>query len=128
VRNRGRSRGQATVEFALILPLVVVGVLSLFDIAWLAVDQLQLVDAARTAARAAIVDDAEASQVAHDNVRSVLGSEASVQVREEGALLTVRVSRRHTFITPIVTQVLDHLSLTASSTMLREPRVTTIDG
>lgn len=126
MRSGGASRGQATVEFALILPVVVLGVLALLDIAWLAVDQLQLMDAARNASRAAIVENVDFARVAQENVLSVLGNTASAQVRAESGLLTVRVSRRHHFMTPLVAQVVEHLELTASSTMLMEPQVSTI--
>lgn len=124
----GRHRGQATVEFALILPVVLLAVLTLLDIAWLAVDQLHVVDAARNAARAAIVANEDPRQVAEDKVHVLLGNTASARVQERDGLLTVHVSRRHEFMTPVVAQVLNHLTLTAVTTMLLEPPITTIGG
>src|SRR3954464_4185903 len=51
-----RTRGQATVELALVLPLVVFGLLAILQVGLVVRDQAAVVHAAREAARAASVD------------------------------------------------------------------------
>ncbi len=51
-----RPRGQATVELALVLPLVVFGLLAILQVGLVVRDQVAVVHAAREAARAASVD------------------------------------------------------------------------
>jgi len=51
-----RERGQATVELALVLPLVVFGMLAVLQTGLVVRDQVAVVHAAREAARAASVD------------------------------------------------------------------------
>ncbi len=52
-----RERGQATVEFALVLPLIVFGMLAILQVGLVVRDQVAVVHAAREAARAASVRD-----------------------------------------------------------------------
>ena len=54
--TRRRERGQATVEFALFLPLVVMAALAVVQVALVVRDHVSTVHAAREAARAASVD------------------------------------------------------------------------
>ena len=54
--RRGSTRGQATVEFAFVLPLVVLALLAVVQVGVVVRDQLGVVHAAREAARAASVD------------------------------------------------------------------------
>jgi hypothetical protein len=51
-----RARGQATVELALVLPLVVFGLMAVLQVGLVVRDQVAVVHAAREAARAASVD------------------------------------------------------------------------
>ena len=52
-----RQRGQATVELALGLPLVLLGVLLVVQVGLVVADQVRVVHAAREGVRAAAVDD-----------------------------------------------------------------------
>ncbi len=54
--NRRRERGQATVEFALLLPVVVMAALAVIQVALIVRDHVSTVHAAREAVRAASVD------------------------------------------------------------------------
>ena len=87
----GRDGGQATVEFALLLPLVVMGALAIVQTALVARDQIAVVHAAREAARAASVDPnpararAAAAQVldgasTHLSARPAVGNQIRVEV------------------------------------------------
>ena len=53
---RPGERGQATVEFALLLPVLVLALLAVLQVAFVVRDQVAVVHAAREAARAASVD------------------------------------------------------------------------
>src|SRR5215831_11616137 len=54
--GRVRESGQSTVEFAFVLPLVVLAALAVIQVGLVVRDQLGVVHAAREAARAASVD------------------------------------------------------------------------
>jgi len=63
--RRARERGSAAVEFALVLPLVLVVVLGLVQVGLIARDRLLVEAAARAGARAAaLADDDEATRAA----------------------------------------------------------------
>lgn len=78
-----RERGQATVEFALILPLVVFLLLAILQTALIVRDYVAVVHAAREAARAASVDRDPAA--ASDAARRVL-RDANVDVGSRPAV------------------------------------------
>lgn len=63
-RRAGRDRGQATVEVALALPVVVLALLLVLQVALVARAQILVVQAAREGARRAAVDPAAAPAVA----------------------------------------------------------------
>lgn len=121
-RSARHSRGQATVEFALILPVALCTLCLLLDVTWLAIDQCVVNDAARAAARAVIVDSGNAQNVATSTTQRMLGESARTDVSEIGGLITVHVSRSHSLLTPVVGWVLPALRVHATSTMLAEPR------
>ncbi len=82
--RRARERGSAVVEFALVLPLLLVVALAFVQVGLLARDELLLVQAARAGARAAAVEPDDAA--VHDAV-----AEAAVGL--DPARLTVEVRR-----------------------------------
>ncbi len=116
VRSRD-GRGQATVEFALVLPLVLLTVMVVLQVALVVRDQVAVVHAAREAARAASVDrDPDAAAVA---ARRTLG-EADVELRrpsEVGETLTVEVRYRSVTNVPLVGPLLPDPELSARAVM-----------
>lgn len=105
-------------EFALVLPLVVLLVIGLVEVARISALQVAVIDAARSGARGAAVDPRP------EAARDVIGSEmADVVVdttfHEDGSrrLVTVRVARRVRIIPGIGWSRVD---LEGSSTMLVE--------
>jgi hypothetical protein len=82
LRGRGEP-GQATVEFALVLPFVVMLALAILQVGLLVRDHLAVVHAAREAARAASVDPdpSRARRVAHRTL-----PDATVHVGERGGV------------------------------------------
>jgi Flp pilus assembly protein TadG len=68
MRRSDRERGSAVVEFALVLPIVLIVLLAVVQVGALARDRLLLAQAARAGARQAAIDASDAS--AEDAVRA----------------------------------------------------------
>lgn len=97
------DRGSAVIEFALVVPLVVLVVIALMEIAVVARTQLEIVNAAREGAREAAVnpDPADAVVVTRA-VLGELGDEARIGVERSavvGGRARVAVSIRHRMAT-----------------------------
>lgn len=114
------AHGQATVEFALVLPLVVLAVLLVFQALVIAHDRLLVEHAAREAARAASVDPSGADAAAA--VRRVLpGAHLALQRgRGVGAIVRADVALRSTTDLPIIGPLLPDVDLHATVTMRAE--------
>ena len=101
LRTRGES-GQATVEFALILPLVIFAALAIIQVGLVVRDHLAVVHAAREAVRAASVDPDPSSAVdaAH---RTLPHADVDVSPRPSvGQPITVEVRYRAVTDVPLV--------------------------
>ena len=117
------DRGQATVELALALPVVLLVLALVVQVALLARDRVAVVHAARAAARAAVVDPTVGA--ATRAARSAGGSLGSASVRLDGdpapgGLLGVTVTARPTVV-PLVGHVL-------AGVQLRERLVVLVEG
>ncbi|MDK1019208.1 MAG: TadE/TadG family type IV pilus assembly protein [Actinomycetota bacterium] len=99
------ERGSSVVEFALVLPLVLVLLLGIVEVAVVARTEIQLIHAAREGAReAAVSPDTRRAVVAVRSALGEAGRAARVVVRrpaEVGQKTTVTVSLRHTIAAPI---------------------------
>lgn len=117
----GDERGQAAVELALVMPLVVVFVLGVLQVALVARDQLAVELAAREAARAAAVsaDPATAANLAANRVTSLGPLDVSVNVA--GEVVRVRVSYVNPTDVAIVGTALPSVNLEATASMAWEP-------
>ena len=101
LRSRGES-GQATVEFALILPLVIFAALAIIQVGLLVRDHLAVVHAAREAVRAASVDPDPSSAV-HAAHETLPHAEVDVSPRPSvGEPITVEVRYRAVTDVPLV--------------------------
>lgn len=93
-QRRSNDRGQATVEFALILPLFVAVVVAILDVTMIVRDQLLVDvlarDAARRASQATTAD--EARDIVDDTVSTAARSDAQWRVDIEDDSVEVRVS------------------------------------
>ncbi len=120
-RRRASDRGQATVELALILPLVAVLLLALVQAAVVARDHVLVTHAAREAARtAAVDDDVTAVRRAAEQAGPLAADRLEVEVSgRDGVGSRVRVVVRYTLPTnlPLVGWAIDDVTLTASATM-----------
>ena len=104
--DRG-SVGSATVEFALVLPLVLVVVLALVQVGLLVRDRLLVEAAARAAVRAAAVQDdpdaiTSAALAAAPGLDPAQASVETTRVGERGSPVTVRFVYEETFRVPLV--------------------------
>lgn len=114
------DRGQATVEFAMVLPLVLVVALGLLQVAVLVADQLTIGLAAREGARAAAVA-ADATGAAHGAVERTAGEHATVEVSSSAHTVTVVVRRTPSSSIPLWGLLVRDRELAATATMAVEP-------
>jgi hypothetical protein len=116
-RPARRDAGQATVEFAFVLPLVVLAALAVIQVGLVVRDQLGVVHAAREAARAASVDrDPDAPRRAAR--RTLPGAEVEVgERRRVGDEITVTVEYHSVTDLPLVGVLFPDPDLHASATM-----------
>lgn len=118
VREEG---GQASVELALVLPLVMVLLLGMVQVGLLVRDQILVVHAAREAAREAAVDPAPDAAARAASASSTLdGGRLTVQSSGRGAAgsrVRVDVSYRAPTVVPLVGAAIGDLTLRASATM-----------
>jgi Flp pilus assembly protein TadG len=116
-RRNEQERGQSTVEFALVLPFLVLFLLGLVQVAVIARDQLLVVHAARAAAREASVGSTDdrveraATNVLHDATVSI-GPRGAIG---ESVVVTVHYAERTKV--PLIGDFIADRTLSASSTM-----------
>ena len=115
-RRRNDEHGQATVELALVLPLLVIVLLGVIQVALVGRDSIAVTHAARAAARAAIVDPAEANSAA---VRSTGLDARRMEVVvsgdvHPGALITVTVTYDDPTDVPLIGRLIGDVELSES--------------
>jgi len=115
------ERGQATVELALVLPVVVLFALLVVQVGIVAKDLVLVTHAAREAARAAAVDptagSARTAAVAGANLDS---SRMSVSLKggtAEGDRITATVTYRSATAVPLIGRLVPDVTITESVTM-----------
>ena len=114
---RRNDNGQATVEFALMAPLVVLCALLLLATMSVCLDTLRLNDIARSAVRSAITSDNPSEAATAIALLSHVS--ATTTVNGVTGLITVEASMKKRF--PLLGRWLPSLSLHATATMMREP-------
>ena len=116
-----RDLGQATVEFALALPLVALLVLGIVQLVVIARDQLAVELAAREGARAAAVAASPAT-AAGAAARAAVGLDPlHVTVTEQDGRVTVTVRHDSSTTVPVIGPVIGDVEVSATVTMQREP-------
>jgi hypothetical protein len=122
--TRRRDDGQATVELALGLPVVLLTLLALAQVVVVVAHQVAVVHAAREGARAAAVaaDGADAARVA---VSGSLGTDraqpVTVAVAVAGDRVEVTVSQRVPTDVPLVGAFVGDVTVTGHASMQVEP-------
>jgi Flp pilus assembly protein TadG len=121
-----RERGSATVEFVLVLPLVLTMALALLQVGLLAKDQLVLMESARAGAREGSVSiaDADVEQAAIEAAATLDSSRIEVTVEREGGVgapVTVSVTYQAPIVVPLVAWLFPaDIELGATATMRQE--------
>jgi Flp pilus assembly pilin Flp len=119
-RRRGES-GQATVELALVLPLVALFLLAVVQVALVARDTILVVHAAREAVREAAVDPSRAGARRAAEVGSGLsGPRLAVDVVRRGApggQVEVRVTYRAPTDVPLIGKLVPDVELSTRAIM-----------
>lgn len=119
-RDRG-ARGQATLELALVLPLVLTIGLLVIQVGLVVRDQQLVVHAAREGARSAATDPAvEAARSAAVNSGDLDPDRLDVVLDADASTVTVTVTYRSTTDVPLVGPLLGEVTMTESVTMHRE--------
>lgn len=115
------ARGQAAVELALALPVVVLILLGMLQVAVVGRDQLAVELAAREAARAASVsaDPASAARLAADRVTTL--RPLAVAVQAGGATVTVTVAYSSATDVAMIGRFIGNVTLEATAVMALEP-------
>jgi hypothetical protein len=114
---RHKGRGQATVEFALMAPLVVLCALLLLATLSVCLDTLRLNDIARSAVRSAITSDNPSD--AATAIADLSHVAVVTNTDESTGLVTVNATMKKRF--PLLGRWLPSLSLRTTATMMREP-------
>ncbi len=118
--DRSNDRGQATVEFALTIPILLMVLLGAVQVFVLLVDRLHLVHVTRDATRAASVSADPTSAVDRVIERAWPGREVSYRVNDDGDLVSVRVEVVNSTDVPIIGRFLPDVHLSESLTMLAD--------
>ena len=122
----GCERGQSTVEFALVLPLVVVVVLGVLQVGMIVYAQVSVTHTAREVARALAVDPTvdvgslvqEVSTLRADDVR--ISTEISESVSAVGRYVEVEVSAPVPTVSVLLSMFFDTFTVSARARMLIE--------
>ena len=121
MRREREDGGQASVELALVLPLVVLLLLAVAQLGLLVRDQILVVHAAREAAREAAVDASpDAPRRAALASSTLAGSRLTVTSTGRGAAgsrVRVEVAYRAPTVVPLLGAALRDITLRASATM-----------
>ena len=119
--RHGSQRGQATVELALLLPVVVMVLLAVLQVGLVARDVVLVTHASREGARAAAVDPDAGAALEAARASSGLDPERltvrSTGRREAGSRVTVVVSYRVRTAVPIVGALVGDRTVRSSATM-----------
>ena len=121
MRRLGGSAGQATVEFALVLPLIALLTLSLVQVGLVVRDQVLVVHAARAAAREAAVNpDPVAAMTEGLRASSLKRTRLTVDIsgrRERGSRITASVTYQAATEVPLVGVLVPDVRLRSAATM-----------
>lgn len=116
-----RDRGQAAVEFALALPLVVLVVLGVVQLVVVVRDQLAVEVAARDGARAASVAAAPAAAASAAANRAITIRPLTVTTSTGTSSVIVTVRAVSATDVPLIGAVMPDIAVSATVTMVREP-------
>ena len=126
---KAKKRGQALVEFALILPVLLLFLMGIIEFGLFFNSYLNITFGSREGARIASLDTNATTETIADAVRTTTPSITSITVtvqpaapRVTGSAVTVTVSTQYTFITPVISVLMpsNPYSIASSTTMRSE--------
>lgn len=117
-----RDRGQSTVEFVLVLPLVMFAVLLIAQFLVIVLTQVQVVNAARNAVRAAAVSQ-NPSDAASTTAQTSFGRDIEVDTEVSRKWVTVTTTYELVTDLPMVGRFVPDLTLSSRFSMLLEPPI-----
>ena len=116
------NRGQAIVEFALILPILIVLVMGILEFGLFFHSYVNISFASKEAARLAALDANATSQSIAASVQATMPATSNIAItltpaapRTTGLPVTVSVSTQHTFMTPVISVLAPSNPYTISS-------------
>lgn len=128
-RRVRKERGSALVEFAMVMPLLLMLVFGIMESGWLFAQLTETRNAAREGARLAVVDFGSASEIALETCnRAVLSSNGAVvsvatsgdtddPIGDPTASVTVTIENSYNSLTGFLDPIFDGASLNADVTM-----------
>jgi Flp pilus assembly protein TadG len=119
--TRRRDAGQAAVEFAIALPLVIVLVLGIVQLVVVARDQLAVELAAREAARAASVSAGPEASAERAAEAATALQPLTIGTHVESTHVSVSVEYTDSTDVPLIGAFIGDVTVTARVTMAREP-------
>lgn len=120
---RKREDGQATVEFALVIPILILLIFGMMDFGWLFFNKLQINNASREGARYAAIHWEETNWAADtETVVTSFAPDTNVNIVQGPAQVTVTASKNVAVLTGITSTILggNSVNLSASCTMRLE--------
>lgn len=119
---RTNKRGQAMVEFALILPIFVLLLMGILEFGLFFNSYINVTFASKEGARVAALDTSASNQFITTAVQASMPTTKNITVtvspvapRTTGLPVTVAVSVKHTFITPLISTLVPANPYTISS-------------
>lgn len=119
-RDRPSDRGQAAIEFALTIPVLVVALLGSIQVFVLLVDRIHLVHVTRDATRAASIAESPDRAVNDVIDRSFPDRDVTVTLERRGDVLTVDVTLRNPTDVPLIGRFIPDVEQHESLSMLSE--------
>ena len=119
---KSNNRGQASVEFALILPILILLVMGILEFGLFFHSYVNISFASKEAARLAALDANASSQSIAASVQATMPATRNITItltpaapRTTGLPVTVSVSTQHTFMTPVISVLAPSNPYTISS-------------
>ncbi len=118
---KARDRGQAAVEFAIALPMVLILMLGIVQVIVVARDQIAVELAAREGARAAAVAASPSAAASRAANQAISLRPLDIDVTTSIDQVTVTVSHHNDTDVPLIGPLIRSIGLQATVTMQREP-------
>ena len=117
--DTARDRGQAVVEFALTLPVVMLTICLVAEVGAVTIDQIRLVHLCREATRVASVS-ADPESAARNFMATANSDDVDIEVMVSDDVVTVALTRIHRTETPLIGALLPEVTMHEQLSMYTE--------